>query len=517
MADDDPGNALTYWENLRGERPMPVFTDLTPDGIRPFRDNSLLLDMRDPHGKGPVIRFCGPGLAADLLGETPAPGTPLESLPFADFRETLYSHIRRGGGRDGLSATDFHHEGKHGAGEGVVLPLAAGSDSADKADLVLVVMSPQGQAPESHPGGLSAWAAEQDPDGDANPAEDPHEDAAPDEDGPGGDAPPGGDDAEAEMDALLSGAENASPDAAADTETEPEPEAGTDHDPMADDTGAEEAEDGATGDADAEPADVMTQTGSDEDPAPALDAFDPAPELDTKEEPPADTAPAPDSEPEPAAPDDVPADLEALLHDSRAAATHVIHTDMDSRDSLYDALARALALYEKVQAKNKEDGGAAYQALLQQAGLRAQKRAPFTPILKLIFGRDFDKTRLTEYAAALAWAVRSGVRSDDLADFLRDAPGGIKGCVRLERDARHGRSRQGRKAESTRAARRRLARVAATDLTALPADDLAPGEWTLVLARKGENDQLEAVDRAQVPPATLNDVMRRVARQQDKG
>ena len=50
-----------------------------------------------------------------------------------------------------------------------------------------------------------------------------------------------------------------------------------------------------------------------------------------------------------------------------------------------------------------------YAELLDDAGLKAQARAPMTPVVKLVFGVDYDKTRLTEFAAALSWAQREGV------------------------------------------------------------------------------------------------------------
>ena len=41
--------------------------------------------------------------------------------------------------------------------------------------------------------------------------------------------------------------------------------------------------------------------------------------------------------------------------------------------------------------------------------MKAQARAPMTPIVKLVFGADYDKTRLTEFAAALSYAEREAV------------------------------------------------------------------------------------------------------------
>ena len=59
--------------------------------------------------------------------------------------------------------------------------------------------------------------------------------------------------------------------------------------------------------------------------------------------------------------------------------------------------------------------------MLDDAGLKAQARAPMTPVVKLVFGVHYDKTRLTEFAAALSWAKREGVAAGTLADADRGA------------------------------------------------------------------------------------------------
>lgn len=105
--------------------------------------------------------------------------------------------------------------------------------------------------------------------------------------------------------------------------------------------------------------------------------------------------------------------------------------DQRSRRSLYEALGAILDFHELclVCADN-------YSALLTAEGLKSQKRAPYTPTLKLCFGRDYDKTRLTEYAAALSFAQKNNQNGKSLPDFLEQFPGGIKGCVREEREGR---------------------------------------------------------------------------------
>ena len=59
-----------------------------------------------------------------------------------------------------------------------------------------------------------------------------------------------------------------------------------------------------------------------------------------------------------------------------------------------------------------------------------------TPVVKLIFGAGYDKTRLTEFAAALDYAHRNVVPLGGLADLLAQHGGGLKGIVQAERRAR---------------------------------------------------------------------------------
>lgn len=127
--------------------------------------------------------------------------------------------------------------------------------------------------------------------------------------------------------------------------------------------------------------------------------------------------------------------LARSLEQARALAAEAPALNAGGRAALYDALAAALAFYEAGQVDL--DG---YIGLLKEAGIRRQSRAPFTPALKLVFGKDHDKTRLTEYAAALSHAARDKVKSHELARYLNDIPGGIKGCVAMERDLRRGKA-----------------------------------------------------------------------------
>ena len=102
--------------------------------------------------------------------------------------------------------------------------------------------------------------------------------------------------------------------------------------------------------------------------------------------------------------------------------------DGRSRVALYRALAMAYDF--AVAARRVPDD---YREILEDAGVTAQARAPMTPIVKLVFGADYDKTRLTEFAAALAHAERRDVAFEGFQPFIEAQPGGLKGLVAAER------------------------------------------------------------------------------------
>ncbi|WP_262692526.1 PAS domain-containing protein [Kordiimonas aestuarii] len=197
--------------------------------------------------------------------------------------------------------------------------------------------------------------------------------------------------------------------------------------------------------------------------------------------------------------------LAAPLEACEDAVSQVAHLDGGGRDSLYNALAAALRLYEEASLNPM-----AYQALLAENNLRVQARAPYTPVLKLTFGLNYDKTRLTEYAAALAFARREGETSETLASFLKAQPGGIKGCVKAEREAR--RSKEGTSAHTRQEAALATARKAqAHDLTTLE----NKGEFCLVLARRKDGGGLEAIGVAESPPGEVDAALRRLHRKSE--
>ena len=107
---------------------------------------------------------------------------------------------------------------------------------------------------------------------------------------------------------------------------------------------------------------------------------------------------------------------------ARESAEAVKSADGRSRSALYRALGQAYDFALAAEADADD-----YAEMLEDAGLKAQERAPMTPVVKLVFGADYDKSRLTEFAAALSWARRAGAAGRaPCSDYLEGFEGGLK-------------------------------------------------------------------------------------------
>jgi hypothetical protein len=127
-----------------------------------------------------------------------------------------------------------------------------------------------------------------------------------------------------------------------------------------------------------------------------------------------------------------------------------------------------------------------YAELLEESGVKAQVRAPMTPIVKLVFGIDCDKARLTEYAAALSYAERQGVGLGAFLAFIEAQAGGLKGLVAAERQARRPEPKTDTKTDKARE-NLRTARPVALD--SISSDE----EFALVLTRRSNGGVHEAI------------------------
>ena len=190
----------------------------------------------------------------------------------------------------------------------------------------------------------------------------------------------------------------------------------------------------------------------------------------------ADDAPLPTPAAHPAPADDDPG-LADWLAMAREMALEARSCEDRTRGALYEAIGRAYDFALAAAGAPEE-----FAELVRDAGLTVQDRAPMTPVVKLVFGADYDKTRLTEYAAALLHARRLGLGQGMLAAHLRAASGGLKGVVAEERRLRRGEDSQQANARGPRKALAgKLRRMAATPVEAInPQGE----EFALVMIRR---------------------------------
>jgi hypothetical protein len=198
--------------------------------------------------------------------------------------------------------------------------------------------------------------------------------------------------------------------------------------------------------------------------------------------------------------DALPATLRDRLDLARESAAAVTAADNRGRAALYRALGRA---HDFALAADQDASG--YAALLEAAAIKVQPRAPLTPVVKLVFGADYDKTRIAEYAAVLGAARRAQVAAGDLSTFLDDAPGGIKAIVAGERAAR----RPAAPAPTDLYAR------AAAELRAMPVLGSLPigaggDEFVVLLARAGADGMVDVIKRIE-GRAVVDGIVRRAA------
>jgi hypothetical protein len=179
--------------------------------------------------------------------------------------------------------------------------------------------------------------------------------------------------------------------------------------------------------------------------------------------------------------DDEEAGLADRLCAARESAEVCKAADGRSRAALYRALAMAYDF--AVAARRVPDD---YAEILDDAGVKAQARAPMTPIVKLVFGADYDKTRLTEFAAALSNATREGVDFGGFEAFVDAADGGLKGLVAAERKARRPDAQPVDRVALGKSALRRAAPLALANLA-------TNEEFALVLTRRNANGVHEVV------------------------
>jgi hypothetical protein len=165
------------------------------------------------------------------------------------------------------------------------------------------------------------------------------------------------------------------------------------------------------------------------------------------------------------------------LATARASAELLHHADSRGRTALYHALGHAydFALLADVR---KDD----YIELLSDSGIVGQERAPMTPIVKLVFGVGYDKTRLTEFAAALSYGKRHGLPHGGMRVFLEQYPGGLKAIVAADRRER----RPEGKAPKPDTAREAARALESQAVLTLPGED----EFVVLVARRIDGERV---------------------------
>ena len=180
------------------------------------------------------------------------------------------------------------------------------------------------------------------------------------------------------------------------------------------------------------------------------------------------------------------AGLADRLSAARETAEAVKSADGRSRVALYRAL--SVAYDFAIAALQSPDD---YAELLEDSGVKAQARAPMTPVVKLVFGIDYDKARLTEFAAALSFAQREKIDLGGFQNFIEQQSGGLKALVAAERDARRPEPKADTRGDAARA---RLRQAPALSLAELAIE----AEFAVVVTRRSADGGYE-------PVAVLND------------
>ena len=178
---------------------------------------------------------------------------------------------------------------------------------------------------------------------------------------------------------------------------------------------------------------------------------------------------------------DEKAGLADRLWAARETAESVKAGEGRTRAALYKALSLAYDFAVAAEANPEE-----YAELLEESGMKAQARAPMTPVVKLVFGIDYDKARLTEFAAALSYARRQGIQAGEFQNLIEKQAGGLKALVAAERQARRPEPRPDTKGEVARA---RLRSAPPLSLADVPAEE----EFAVVVTRRGADGRHEPV------------------------
>jgi hypothetical protein len=192
------------------------------------------------------------------------------------------------------------------------------------------------------------------------------------------------------------------------------------------------------------------------------------------------------------------AELADWLALARETAERAIAADSRSRGALYQAVAKAWDF--ALVAEQQPD---AFAALLDDAGLAVQERAPMTPVVKLVFGATYDKTRLAEYACVLGHAKDEGVGRGELAAYLDRYPGGLKGLVKDARARRKPAREDGARVDD------KLDALRSAHPAIILEHDAGDAEFVVLIARTMPGGHIGIVAKAADDPALITRLARK--------
>ncbi len=175
---------------------------------------------------------------------------------------------------------------------------------------------------------------------------------------------------------------------------------------------------------------------------------------------------------------------------ARNSAAAAVQAESRGHVALYRALSQAYDFALVSAARPLE-----YAELLGDSGITSQERAPMTPIVKLVFGISYDKTRLAEYGIALAHGLRQEVVQGGFQAFIESHVGGLKGIVQAERSARRPLAKA---AKPTRDYRDTARKIEPTAIIPLAGED----EFVVLVARR-----IDGAHVAVIGAAAQDDVM----------
>jgi hypothetical protein len=482
--------AYNHWASLLGDRMFPNIADLDPASLPDFGPHGVLLDFSFGI-ENPSVRFLGEKLARECGSNGVI--TRLSDVPPRSLLSRITDHymqILANQAPIGFEAEFVNQRGVTVLYRGILLPYSSNDDTIDfifgvinwkemadqlTADELLLEIDQALDLNADDEAGEPVPLRAADPvtDWADSPANEDDDFSTPAEDAPI--APAFGSSLDDDFGNVtpLDGAQPA----AAGSYDLPMPDFGRF---SLDDDDEEYDEDEGEG----ESAGYNFASLADYIEAPAKKAIDPAeftlepyaPEADAHHYAPLadDSAPAFAQE----LPED--AGLYDYLASARELARTADTTEDRSRSALYAAVSRAYDFSLAAFAQPDD-----YAELIAESGLTVQERAPMTPVVKLVFGADYDKTRLTEYAAVLTHAHRLQLAKGSLVDFLSETDGGLKAVVKAERRLR--REEQGKPVEDAAAVREALAKqLRALEAMTLEALDGAGPEFALVLIRRDE-------------------------------